>query len=61
MTLERIDDRFDCGETRIVTTGLLFGVSCIVVTHTDRSGKTRIISARKATKKERKAYDDLET
>ncbi len=56
--LNRIVDRFDYGELRTLSTGLLFGVSCVVVVHTDRNGNTRIISARKADKGERKAYDD---
>ena len=49
------DKRFDYGETRYVTFGLLkFRV--IVVAHTDKNGVIRIISARKATKNEEKTY-----
>lgn len=49
------DIRFDYGETRYITFGLLkFRV--IVVAHTDESGVIRIISARKATKNEEKLY-----
>jgi uncharacterized protein len=49
------DQRFDYGETRYITFGLLqFRV--IVVAHTDKKGVTRIISARKATKNEEKHY-----
>ena len=54
---ETVDDRYDYGELRLVSTGLLYGVTCIVVTHTDRNGKTRIISARKADKDERTIHD----
>lgn len=49
------DTRFDYGETRYITFGLLkFRV--IVVAHTDENGVIRIISARKATKNEEKLY-----
>ncbi len=49
------DTRFDYGETRYITFGLLqFRV--IVVAHTDEDGTIRIISARKATKNEEKTY-----
>jgi len=49
------DQRFDYGETRYITFGLLqFHV--IVVAHTDENGIIRIISARKATKNEEKLY-----
>ena len=49
------DQRFDYGETRYITFGLLkFRV--IVVAHTDDDEVIRIISARKATKNEEKHY-----
>jgi uncharacterized protein len=49
------DERFDYGETRYITFGILkFRV--IVVAHTDKNGVIRIISARKATKNEEKRY-----
>jgi uncharacterized DUF497 family protein len=49
------DERFDYGETRYITFGLLkFHV--IVVAHTDENNIIRIISARKATKDEEKRY-----
>ncbi|MBF8285533.1 MAG: hypothetical protein HW378_4448 [Anaerolineales bacterium] len=49
------DERFDYGETRYITFGLLkFRV--IVVAHTDENNIIRIISARKATKDEEKRY-----
>lgn len=49
------DHRFDYGETRYITFGLLeFHV--IVVAHTDENDVIRIISARKATKNEEKRY-----
>ncbi len=51
-----IDDRFDYGEIREISIGSIEGVVILTVTHTERSGVTRIISARKATPKERKKY-----
>jgi uncharacterized DUF497 family protein len=49
------DERFDYGETRFITLGLLqFHV--IVVAHTEDDEVIRIISARKATKNEEKNY-----
>ena len=56
-TLDRVDDRFDYGETRTVSIGLLNGIRCIVVTHTDRGRIVRLISARKALKHERKRFE----
>lgn len=49
------DDRFDYGERRFISLGLLQG-RVIVVVHTEQSGVTRIISARKATKYEQNIY-----
>jgi hypothetical protein len=49
------DDRFDYGEERFVTFGLLQG--CVVaVVHTESEDYIRIISVRKATKYEQKIY-----
>ncbi len=53
LTLE--DDRYDYGEQRLITFGLLRGL-VVAVVHTDRQDSTRIISARKATKYEQKFY-----
>ncbi len=49
------DSRFDYGERRFVTFGLL-NESVIAVVHTERENRIRIISARKATKHERSNY-----
>lgn len=49
------DDRFDYGEQRFITLGLLEG-RAIVVAHTPRGENTRIISMRKANKREEKIY-----
>jgi len=52
----KIDDRYDYGEVREISIGAIQGVVIITVAHTERNGKIRIISARKATVKERKDY-----
>lgn len=49
------DDRFDYGEERFVTLGLLNGV-VVVVVHTETDTVIRLISVRKATKNEEKSY-----
>jgi len=45
------------GEHREKSFGLLGGAVVVCVVHTDRNGKIRIISARKATPNERKHFD----
>lgn len=50
--ISTIDDRKDYGELRISAKGFLEGVM-IMVTYTVRGSKIRIISARRANKKER--------
>jgi len=49
---------FNYGESREISLGLIYGQNIIVVVHTDRNGITRIISARRADKKERKRYNE---
>jgi len=46
----------ESSEYRELSFGLLGGVVVLAVAHTDRNGKTRIISARKATKQERRLF-----
>ena len=53
--LEWLDTREDYGEDRYVSLGEVEG-RCLVVVHTPRGGRTRIISARKATSGEQNAY-----
>jgi uncharacterized DUF497 family protein len=53
--LERVDNRYDYGETRIVALGEENGVVLFVV-YTWRGEVRRIISARRATKRERNKY-----
>jgi uncharacterized DUF497 family protein len=45
-------------EERFITIGMSGGNRVLIVSHTDRGAKTRIISARKATKRERTAYEE---
>jgi hypothetical protein len=49
------DDRFSCGEQRFVTPGLLAGIPVSIV-HTENEHEIRIISFRKATKREAQIY-----
>lgn len=52
-----IDDRLDYGELREISIGVVDAVAYLTVTHTDRDGVIRIISARPATRMERSRYD----
>jgi uncharacterized DUF497 family protein len=45
-------------EDRFITVGMSDQGRLLVVSHTDREDRTRIISARKATRRERKAYEE---
>jgi uncharacterized protein len=54
-TVTILDDRFDYGEDRLITLGLLDG-RVVVVIHTETSDVIRVISARKATKNEESSY-----
>lgn len=51
-----VDDRHDYGEVREITIGEIHKNIVLVLVHTDRFGNIRIISARKANKKERSKY-----
>ena len=51
------DDRFSYGEQRFVTLGLLAGLTVSVV-HTENEYEIRVISFRKASKRESLIYDD---
>ena len=44
-------------EDRFITFGFSVNGDVLVVSHTDRDDKTRIISARRATRSERKSYE----
>ena len=49
------DDRFDYGEQRFVTLGLLAGIP-VSIAHTENSHAIRVISFRKATRREALIY-----
>ena len=57
-TLRRADDRQDYGENRDISLGALSPDALLVVVHTERGDKIRLISARKANRGERKVYYD---
>ena len=50
-----VDNRFDYGEERYVSLGLLAG-RVVVIAHSLRGDATRIISMRKANRREQKIY-----
>ncbi|WP_307373346.1 BrnT family toxin [Peteryoungia aggregata] len=50
------DDRRDYGEVRFNSIGKLDETVVVVVTHTDRHDRIRLISARPAKRKERERY-----
>ncbi|MEN8132164.1 MAG: BrnT family toxin [Pseudomonadota bacterium] len=52
------DDRSDYGELREIRIGSPDMAVIVAVVHADRNGKTRLISARRANRKERKVYYD---
>jgi len=54
LTIEDIDS---LGERRFVTIGLGSGGEVLVVVYAERNGRYRLISARRATRKERKTYE----
>lgn len=49
------DDRFEYGETRVLTFGLLDG-DVVVIIHTETDEVIRVISLRKATRHEQETY-----
>ncbi|MBC7943839.1 MAG: BrnT family toxin [Burkholderiales bacterium] len=52
------DPDHSSGETRLITFGYSAHDHLLVVSHVERDGAARIISARKATAKERKRYEN---
>ena len=52
-----VDDRFDYGEKRLITLGLLAG-RLVVIAHSPRDEGTRIISMRKGNRREQKIYQE---
>lgn len=53
----REDDLLDYGEIREISIGMVDGMAILVVVHTDRNERIRLISARPATSRERKRYE----
>jgi uncharacterized DUF497 family protein len=51
------DDRFNYGEVRLITLGLLAG-RVVVIAHSPRDEATRIISMRKGNKREQEIYQE---
>ena len=54
--VERLDDREDYGEERFVIIGMAEGNVVLFVAYTEREGRIRIISARRATQYEQDDY-----
>ena len=54
------DPEHSTGEARFVTMGLTAGGRLVVVVHTDREGRTRLVSARPATRREKKSYEEAD-
>ena len=53
--LTRVDDRADYGEVELISLGMVED-ECFVVVHTQRTGVTRLITAWKGGRDERRAY-----
>jgi len=54
--LTSTDNRADYGEERQIGIGEIDGIITVVVVHTARNGRVRLISARLANRKERRLY-----
>ena len=52
------DDRKDYGEDRYISIGTVKNAALIVIAHTGRDDRIRLISARPASRKERQAYHE---
>jgi uncharacterized protein len=52
------DPDHSIGESRYVIIGMSRSEQLLVVSHTDRENRTRIISARRATRQERRFYEE---
>jgi uncharacterized DUF497 family protein len=56
LSMTQFDPAHSDGEDRFVLLGATYGGRLVVVSHTDRSATIRIISARVATRRERRIY-----
>jgi uncharacterized protein len=54
--VERLDDREDYGEERFIMIGMAGGGVVLFVAFSEREGRVRIISARRATQNEQDQY-----
>jgi uncharacterized DUF497 family protein len=60
-TLERVDDRFDCGETRVYAIGLVNSLEITVIYADQTNDERRIISAWRSEPHERRyCWQNLE-
>jgi uncharacterized protein len=57
LALTILDPDHSVGEFRLLTTGLSRSHMLLVISHTERSNEIRLISARLATRQERKIYE----
>lgn len=58
MAITFSDPDHSVGEYRFITFGMSLTQRMLVVSHTDRNGRIRIISARKMTLKEKRIYEE---
>ena len=56
-----LDPRHSADEVRFVTIGFSTSQRLLVVAHSDRDDRVRIISARRATRRERRKYESTPT
>ena len=56
--LTDVDARFNYGEVREISIGKVADAVVVAVVHTQRDGKIRLISARRANRGERKRYEE---
>jgi len=59
LSLTVMDPEHSLAEERYVTMGKAFNDKLLVVVHTDRGDNIRIISARRASRRERKFYEEI--
>lgn len=52
------DNKHSAGEERYINIGISANGRVLVLTHTERGGKIRIINCRKATSQERRFYEE---
>lgn len=58
MFITVLDDEHSSDEERYITIGFLNKTRLLLVAHTERNNRIRIVSARKATKNEEKFYEE---